>query len=319
MKKLLFLFSIIFLFILTACAQSDDSGSGKTQQNDSKKMTVVTTFYPVYDFTKKIAGDTADVHMLIDGGTEVHTYEPSAKDMAMIQDADVFIYASSEMETWVKSIIKNLDNQKTMVIEASDGIELLSGEEDAHEHEAEEEEGEGHSHAYDPHVWLDPVLVKEQVATITDGLIKADSKNKAVYEENRSAFQQELDELNQAYETAFKDAKNRKFVTQHTAFSYLAKRYDLQQVAISGISPEQEPTPKQLNQMQDFIKKEGVHVIYTESSASSKIAETISDATGAELMVLNPLETLSKEERDKGADYLSVMRDNLEALKASIN
>jgi zinc transport system substrate-binding protein len=232
------------------------------------------------------------------------------------------------METWVETVLENIDTSKVKVIEASKGIELLKGSEshdgEDHDEHADEEEHEGHdhdhghSHAFDPHVWLDPLLVKKEVRTISDALIEIDSKNKDYYEKNTTEYLSKLDKLNDDYVAAFEGAKSRKFVTQHTAFSYLANQYGLEQVAISGLSPDQEPTPKELKGIQDLVKKENINVIYTESSASEKIAKTIADATGADLAVLNPMESVSKKDRENGADYLSIMAENLEALKLSI-
>ncbi|UDM79469.1 metal ABC transporter substrate-binding protein [Vagococcus fluvialis] len=322
MKDILKIASLLLLLVgISACGKQE-------AEKEDGKLEIVTSFYPMYDFTKNVAKDKANVSMLIDGGVESHDYEPSAKDMAKIQNADVFVYNSNEMETWVETVLENIDTSKVKVIEASKGIELLKGSEshdgENHDEHVDEEEHEGHeldhghSHAFDPHVWLDPLLVKKEVRTISDALIEIDSKNKDYYEKNTTEYLSKLDKLNDDYVAAFEEAKSRKFVTQHTAFSYLANQYGLEQVAISGLSPDQEPTPKELKGIQDLVKKENINVIYTESSASEKIAKTIADATGAELAVLNPMESVSKKDRENGADYLSIMAENLEALKLSI-
>lgn len=322
MKDILKIASLLLLLVgISACGKQE-------AEKEDGKLEIVTSFYPMYDFTKNVAKDKANVSMLIDGGVESHDYEPSAKDMAKIQNADVFVYNSNEMETWVETVLENIDTSKVKVIEASKGIELLKGSEshdgEDHDEHADEEEHEGHdhdhghSHAFDPHVWLDPLLVKKEVRTISDALIEIDSKNKDYYEKNTTEYLSKLDKLNDDYVAAFEGAKSRKFVTQHTAFSYLANQYGLEQVAISGLSPDQEPTPKELKGIQDLVKKENINVIYTETSASEKIAKTIADATSAELAVLNPMESVSKKDRENGADYLSIMAENLEALKLSI-
>lgn len=230
-------FSILLLSILFVVA-----GCGNKQETaKTDKLQVVTTFYPMYDFTKNVVGDNGEVSVLMKAGTEPHDYEPSAKDIAKIADSDVFVYNSEEMETWVGSVLKNIDTKKTVVIDASKEIKLLEG---SHEEEDEDHDHdhEGHSHAHDPHVWLDPVLAKEEVNAIKEGLIQADKTNKASYEKNAKTYSDKLDALNEKFEAGLKDAKNRTFVTQHAAFAYLAARYDLKQVAISGISPDQEPS-----------------------------------------------------------------------------
>lgn len=306
-------FSILLLSILFVVA-----GCGNKQETaKTDKLQVVTTFYPMYDFTKNVVGDNGEVSVLMKAGTEPHDYEPSAKDIAKIADSDVFVYNSEEMETWVGSVLKNIDTKKTVVIDASKEIKLLEG---SHEEEDEDHDHdhEGHSHAHDPHVWLDPVLAKEEVNAIKEGLIQADKTNKASYEKNAKTYSDKLDALNEKFEVSLKDAKNRTFVTQHAAFAYLAARYDLKQVAISGISPDQEPSPAKLAELNDFVKENNIKVIYFEETASPKIAKTLAKETGATLAVLSPIEGITKEDQDQGIDYIKVMENNLKALQENI-
>ncbi|ANZ98581.1 zinc ABC transporter substrate-binding protein [Carnobacterium divergens] len=306
-------FSILLLSILFVVA-----GCGNKQETaKTDKLQVVTTFYPMYDFTKNVVGDNGEVSVLMKAGTEPHDYEPSAKDIAKIADSDVFVYNSEEMETWVGSVLKNIDTKKTVVIDASKEIKLLEG---SHEEEDEDHDHdhEGHSHAHDPHVWLDPVLAKEEVNAIKEGLIQADKTNKASYEKNAKTYSDKLDALNEKFEAGLKDAKNRTFVTQHAAFAYLAARYDLKQVAISGISPDQEPSPAKLAELNDFVKENNIKVIYFEETASPKIAKTLAKETGATLAVLSPIEGITKEDQDQGIDYIKVMENNLKALQETI-
>lgn len=297
--------------ILVAC-------SNQSETKPESELNVVTSFYPMYDFTKNVTGEDVNISILTASGVEPHDYEPSAKDMAKIQDADVFVYNSDEMETWVPAVLESIDTSNVTVIEASKGIELMSStEEDEHEDETSEEH-EGHSHGADPHVWLDPVLAQKEVETIRDGLIEAKPENKEVYTKNAESYNKKLNELNDAFINATKNAKNKKFVTQHTAFSYLAREYGLTQIAISGISPDEEPTPKELTRIEDMVKEEQIKTIYTESSASSKVAQTIVSATGVRLLELNPLESLTQKEMEDGDDYITVMYRNLDNLKVSI-
>lgn len=308
MKK----YSSILLVALVSVLLVACSPNKKTETSQGLK--VVTTFYPMYDFTKKIVGDQGEVTMLITGETEPHDYEPSAKDIAAIQDADVFIYNSKEMETWVAAVLASIDTKKVEIIEASQGIELLTGEESDEGHDQDHD----HAHGVDPHVWLDPVLAQQEVSTIAKGLSQVAPNDQAYFETTSQRLIAELKTLDEAFSKAFKEAKNRDMVTQHAAFGYLAARYNLHQVAISGISPDQEPSPNELAKIQDFVKKEKVEIIYTEELASDKIAKTIAEATGVKLVTLNTLEGLSNKQQAAGEDYLSVMEDNLKALSQSI-
>ena len=293
-----------------------------TENTESDKLQVVTTFYPMYDFTKQVAQDDAEVSMLLEAGMEVHSFEPSSQMIAEIQDADVFIYNSPEMETWVPDVLASIDTSDMVVICASDAITLLEyeGEAHAHDHESEEEGANaGHSHTVDPHVWLDPVLAQTEVSTIAEGLAEADPDNAEDYLENAGIYNGKLNELDEAYRAAFEGTENRTFVTQHAAFAYLAARYDLNQISVTGLNAEVEPSAAALATLSDYVKANNISHIYFENNASSQTAEALAEEVGVELAVLSPLEGITEEDQKKGSDYISVMLDNLEALKKSIN
>ena len=306
----------------TALLAGCGAAGSTTENTESNKLQVVTTFYPMYDFTKQVAQDDAEVSMLLEAGMEVHSFEPSSQMIAEIQDADVFIYNSPEMETWVPDVLASIDTSDMVVICASDAITLLEyeGEAHAHDHESEEEGANaGHSHTVDPHVWLDPVLAQTEVSTIAEGLAEADPDNAEDYLENAGIYNGKLNELDEAYRAAFEGTENRTFVTQHAAFAYLAARYDLNQISVTGLNAEVEPSAAALATLSDYVKANNISHIYFENNASSQTAETLAEEVGVELAVLSPLEGITEEDQKKGSDYISVMLDNLEALKKSIN
>lgn len=306
----------------TALLAGCGAAGSTTENTESDKLQVVTTFYPMYDFTKQVAQDDAEVSMLLEAGMEVHSFEPSSQMIAEIQDADVFIYNSPEMETWVPDVLASIDTSDMVVICASDAITLLEyeGEAHAHDHESEEKGANaGHSHTVDPHVWLDPVLAQTEVSTIAEGLAEADPDNAEDYLENAGIYNGKLNELDEAYRVAFEGTENRTFVTQHAAFAYLAARYDLNQISVTGLNAEVEPSAAALATLSDYVKANNISHIYFENNASSQTAETLAEEVGVELAVLSPLEGITEEDQKKGSDYISVMLDNLEALKKSIN
>nr|WP_245208941.1 metal ABC transporter substrate-binding protein [Gottfriedia endophytica] len=286
--------------------------SGCSQQNTKKKndkIKIVTTFYPMYDFAKNIVGSNGDVELLIPAGTEPHDYEPSPKDMANIEEADVFVYNSDAMETWVPKLKQSVDSQNLKIVKASDGIQLIKG--------IAEENG-GNASPVDPHVWLDPVLAKKEVENIKNGIIAADPTHKSEYEKNAAQYEAKLTDLDQLYKNTLKNAKSRVFVTQHAAFAYLANEYHLTQVPIAGLSPDQEPSPSKLGELQKYVKDHNIKTIYFEEVASPKVAKTLADATGAQTVQLSPIEGVTKEEQSKGVDYIEYMKKNLEALQLSV-
>lgn len=296
--------------LLVACGtESSQSGSTNevvTNESNNEKLQIVTTFYPMYDFTKNLVQDTADVSLLIPAGTESHDFEPSAKMIADIENADVLVYNSDEMETWVPSVLETIENSETVIVNASEGIDFIVSDD------------KDEDHAIDPHVWLDPVLAQTEVLTIQSGLTEADPDNTDLYETNAKVYIQKLDDLNQEFETAFEGAENRSFVTQHAAFSYLAQQYDLNQIAVSGLSSGSEPSPEKLAELSVFVKENNVNYIYFEENASSKIAETLANEVGVELALLSPIEGIAQKDQDAGIDYIQLMKINLESLKKSI-
>ena len=309
MKRLIGILAMLVLAgMLTACG-----ASGKAE--DSKeKLSVMTTFYPMYDFTKAIVGDEGEVELLIPAGTDSHDYEPSAKDMAKIQDTDIFVYNDENMETWVPAIQKTLQEGNVHTIKATEGMLLLPGSEEGHDHDHEHGE-EGHTHELDPHVWLAPSLAIKQVANIRDQLIEAYPEKQEVWTKNAAAYTEKLQALHQLYQETFKQAKQRSFVTQHAAFNYLALEYGLNQVSIAGLSSSEEPSAARIAELKHFVKEHGINYIYFEENAKDSIARTLANEAGVSLEVLNPLEELTNEQIENGENYLSIMESNLEALK----
>ena len=294
-KILIGMLSSVLALFLGACSQDKQN-----DVNESHGMKIVTSFYPVYSMVKAVSGDLNDVRM-IQSSSGIHSYEPSANDIAAIYDADVFVYHSHTLESWAGSLDPSLQKSKVKVLEASEGMTLdrVSGLEDI-----EVGKGVDEKSLYDPHTWLDPEKVAEEAQIIADKLSELDSENKDIYQSNAKKFIDQAHELTNKYKPIFDKVEQRTFVTQHTAFSYLAKRFDLKQLGIAGISPDQEPSPRQLTEIQEFVKTYKVKTIFTESNASSKVAETLIKSTGVSLKTLNPLE--ADPQNDKS--YL----DNLE-------
>lgn len=291
----------LFVLVLGACGQKTSQDS-----KEAKGMKIVTSFYPIYAMVKEISGDLNDVRM-IQSRAGIHSYEPSANDIAAIYDADVFVYHSHTLESWAGSLDPSLQNSKVKVIEASDGmtLERVPGLEDM-----EAGDGIDEKTLYDPHTWLDPEKVAEEVQIIADKLSELDNANKDTYQKNAQSYSNKAHDLTNKYKPIFEKASQKTFVTQHTAFSYLAKRFGLNQLGIAGISPDQEPSPRQLSEIQDFVKTYKVKTIFTESNLSSKVADTLVKSTGVSLKTLNPLEADPQNEKS----YLDNLEENLTIL-----
>ncbi|WP_434501084.1 metal ABC transporter substrate-binding protein [Peribacillus frigoritolerans] len=312
------LVALICFTAMVGCSNEEEVKNQGEKESANEKIHIVTTFYPMYEFTKNITKDKAQVDLLIPSNIEPHDWQPTPKDMAAIQHADLLVYNSPFMETWIFSIQESLDKDGPLFIEASEGIPLMEGTEE----ESDQDNGESDHHdedhkQFDPHVWLSPVLAQKEVQTITDAIVKQDPENKDYYERNSENYIQQLKELDELYRTTLDKPSNKEMITQHAAFGYLAKEYGLTQVPIAGLSPSEEPSPAKLAELKKYAKEHQINVIYFEETTSPKVAQTLAGELGAETEVLNTLEGLSKEDQEKGLSYIEVMKNNLKSLEKS--
>ena len=307
-------FIIMLVFLVSAIA-----GCGMNAKPQEKKLQVVASVYPVQEFVKAVGKDRVEVSLLVPPGTEPHDWEPTAKDLAKIKGSALLVYHGAGLEHWVGAVVKPELLGSAKAVEASNGIALL----DAAESESGEEAGHSHGgEAYgakDPHVWLDPVLAQQEVKTILAALIEADPAHAGEYEANAAAYLKELQQLHDEYTAALQQTAKKELITSHAAFSYLAKRYQLQQVPVMGLSPDAEPTADKMAEIIRFCKAHQVKYIFFETLVSPKLAEVLSREAGASTLVLNPLEGLTVEEYKEGkSSYLTLMRENLQQLKKAL-
>lgn len=287
---------VTLLSILSGCA-SNKAGE------DSSKLKVYTSFYTMYDFTSKIAGDKAEVINLVTDGTEPHDWEPSTTDMVALEKADILVYNGAGMEHWVLQVSDSLQND-IILVEASKGVEIISGEEEEHS---------------DPHVWLDAKNAKIEMENIKNALVQADEANASYYEENFKKYATLLDELNEELVKRLGALKDKNIIVSHEAFSYLCKAYGLTQTSIGDLEADAEPDANRIAEIVEFAKENNVTTIFFEELVSPKVATVIANEIGAATAVLNPIEGLTKEQADSGEDYFSLMKANINALEQALN
>jgi zinc transport system substrate-binding protein len=273
------------------------------------KPTIVTTIYPLYDFTKQVVGDKADVVLLVPAGVEPHDWEPAPTDMVKIKKAKLFIYNGAGMEEWIDNLQDSVLRGKK-VVKASDYVSVLPAQ--------FTEDGEpATADMMDPHIWLDPVNVQAIVQGVANAVSEIDPANGSYYQSNAKLYIAELQALDQEYQT-LSHAPRKQIVTSHAAFGYMAKRYGLQQVAIMGLAPDAEPTPQRMAEVIRYVKDHGIQYIFFETLVSPKLSEVIASEAGAQTLVLNPIEGLTDEEIAQGANYITEMRMNLTNLKIAL-
>ncbi|MUG95723.1 ABC transporter substrate-binding protein [Scytonema sp. UIC 10036] len=290
--------------------QAQEAASAPSPQ--SNKITVVSTFLPMYWFTKAVAGDAADVKILVPPGTEVHDYQATPENVKEIATANVLVKNGLGLEGFLEGTIKNAQNSKLLQVDAAKGIQTLDEISPiVKTHSAHEEHNHEHSEG-NPHVWLDPVLAKQQVENIRDGLIAADSANKATYEANAAAYIKQLDSLNSEFQQTLQKTPNCTFVTFHDAYPYLAKRYNLKQVAVVEI-PEDQLSPTDVQNAVKAVKQYKVKALFGEPGSDNKLLTSLSKDLNLTLRPLDSLETGETEPQY----YFRAMRANLETLKSA--
>lgn len=314
-KRLLALLLALTILPLGGCG-----GSVPAQTSEGPhKLKVVTTLFPLYDFARQIAGDTAEVTLLLPPGIEPHAYDPTPRDVVRIREADLFIYTSPEMEPWVQRILQGVQKEKTLVVEASQGIRLMEHAHDSEGARTPSSEAEKPG-AKDPHVWLDPVLAARIAHTIEAALIQNDPARKEQYTRNAEALDAQLNQLDADFKAVFAKTRFKTIIYGgHFAFGYFAERYGLDNISpYKGFSPDAEPTPARIAQLIETLKSTGQDTIYFEELIDPKIARVISEQTGAQMLLLHGAHNLSKEELSSGITYVQIMEGNLERLKKGL-
>ncbi|MBB2941987.1 zinc transport system substrate-binding protein [Actinoplanes lutulentus] len=287
------------------------SGCGGASAGADGKLSVVTAFYPLQFISERVGGDVVSVSNLTKAGAEPHDVELNARQVGEITDADLVVYLSG-FQPAVDDAVKQ--NGSGHAFDAASAITMLSADSaDSHSHEGEEHVEESTS-GTDPHFWLDPTRLATVAEQVGKKLAEADPEHAADFTARAAALSTELKTLDGEFSTGLKTCERRELVTSHTAFHYLADRYDLTQIGITGIDPEAEPSPQRLAAVAEEAKEHGTTTIFFETLVSPKVAETLAREVGAQTAVLDPLEGLT----DENADYFSVMRANLVALTKAL-
>ena len=307
MKKLSMLLVALAMFIV---------GCGGEKQSVSDKLQVAASFYPMAEFARNVAGDKAEVFVLVPDGAEAHDWEPSPSDLSRLGKAQVFVY-NGVVEPWAKQALTALSERKILAVQTGLGLYERAGE-------THEEEHHHHDHGCahgkeDPHVWISPKKAIKQVERITAVLCEADAKNAKYYQDNSAKYVEQLKALDIQLTNLAKNAPRKVFVTAHAAFGHLADDYGLKQLAVNGLSPHAEPTPADLQRLIKVVQEENVRYVFFETLTDPKLAKLVADETGAEISVLDPLEGLNEEGRKNKLDYLQIMQRNIHNLQIALN
>ena len=285
--------TLVLMTVTPAC-----SGDAASVDRDEQMVGVVASFYPLAFVAERVGGDRATVTNLTPPGVEPHDLELTPDDLESIATADVVIDVGGGFQPSVEEAVAA--EASGITIDALAGAPALP---------------DGQDGGGDPHVWLDPTLVANLTDRVAEALAEADPTGAAGFADRAAMLRAELETLDGEFREGLASCRSRVLITNHAAFGYLAAAYDLDQRAISGLSPEAEPDPGRIAELAAEAEREGVTTIFTEELVSAEVAETLASEAGLATAVLSPLEGLSEERAAAGEDYLSVMRTNLEVIR----
>ncbi len=302
----------LLMSLSVACSSTDESESTTPQ--------MVAAFYPFAFVGERIAGDHAVVTNLTPPGVEPHDLELTPGQVVKISDADIAIYEAGFQPSVDDAIEQNPPDSTLEVTEVVSLLEEPPSAESHPDEHAEDDSGEFSSGDSadaplqgDPHLWQDPTLLIPVAEVLADELASADPDHASDFKANAAALVKDLRELDSDFQTGLASCERREIVTSHAAFGYLANRYDLTMIAIAGLSPEIEPSPERLAEIQDLVQSSGITTVFSETLGSKQYADTLATDLGVTAAVLDPIEGLADEDSDE--DYLSLMRSNLEVLR----
>ncbi len=330
-RTLLILLSTAILMssVLYGCSETSVDPAKPQTKDKPDKLSIVTTIFPPYDFARQVAGDNADITMLLAPGEECHTFEPSPQDIIDIQNADLFIYVGGESEEWVDGILSSIDNKNMKILNMMDITdvveeEIVEGMEDHEDDEASsnaETNDVGEDKEYDEHIWTS--IDNAQVIThaICEALCELDEPHQAVYTNACEIYLSELSSLKKDINKIVKNGKRNTIVFgDRFPIRYFADEFDLKYyAAFPGCAEQSEPSAGTVAFLIEKVKKENIPVVFYLELSNGKIAKTIADSTSAETMQFNSCHNVTMDQFLDGVTYVDLMRENLAALEKALN
>lgn len=292
--------------IAAGCGSNDDTADPASKPDDAsgsvagEALDVVVGFYPLEFATSRIVGDgdNITVETLTSPGVEPHDVELTPQAVAGAQAADLLVYSSGLQPAVDQAVESQASEHAYDVNEAAD-LSITTDE------------------GVDPHFWLDPDRMANVSQAIADRLAELDPANEQTYQDNADSLVEDLAELDEEFTTGLASCESTDVVTTHEAFGYLAERYDLKVIGITGLAPEAEPSPARLAEVTAIVEETGVDAVYAEVLIGENIAQTVADETGTQVLTLDPVEGIT--DASPGSDYFEVMRANLAALQEGQN
>ncbi len=304
--------AIAVIASIVVLSNSNASPQVNLQSGTTPKIKVYASFFPLYEFTKNVAGDRADVSSFLPIGEEPHSWEPSIQEIQQLKGTKLFVYNGAGMEAYISNFMSSGEFTNTTFVKATEGITLLKAD------SAEDDKEILAQGGMDPHVWNDPVLAEKEVTNIKNAMEKADPVNAQYYEDNANAYIAKLSALDNSIKTGLSNCKKDTFVSFHNAFNYFSNRYGIHDVWITGIAPEEDVPPQDIKKVIQIAKDKDVKVIFAEDLVDPRLANTLASEVGAKVLVLSPLEGINQTEQQEGKTYLDKWYENLHNLRLAL-
>ncbi|MBD2461448.1 zinc ABC transporter substrate-binding protein [Oscillatoria sp. FACHB-1407] len=314
---------------------TSESPQAETSPIETAELQVVTTFLPITQFTKAVAGDRAEVTQLLPTNVGPHDYQATPEDVQRLAQADVLVQNGLEMELFLEDLVDNAGNPDLQMVDSSEGIATIAtedveghaheNEDHGHDHANEAEHTDGAEHAeaghqhgeFNPHVWLDPKRAIEQVENIRDGLIAADPEGEAVYTANAATYIQQLKELDSEITAMLQPYAGKTFVAFHDFAPYFAESYGLDAEFLVDV-PDENPSPDDVKRISDEVKESSLKTILTEPQAGEESLAALAEDLNVTVSIFDPMET-GDAEAIEPEYYLTVMRQNAQSLIAAFS
>lgn len=304
----------IYILIMLLCLFATCLNGCKHYDYESGKISVVATIFPQYDFARAVAGNNANITMLLQPGEDTHTFEPSPKDIVDIQNCDIFIYTGGESDTWIDDLLLSIDTDDMIVISLADVIGIEEHDHHHHDHEEEEE-------SYDEHVWTSPEYAVKITEEICNAFCEIDPNNGVTYISNTVNYVNLINELDFEINDIVKNSSHKKLIFgDRFPLLHFVKRYGIDyEAAFPGCSGSTESNPKRIAQMINYVNDNNVSVIFKIELSNGNIANTISEDTGAVVKTFYTCHSITKDDFKNGETYVSLMRRNVELLREALN
>lgn len=280
--------------------------------SETTKLKVAASFFPLYEFARNVGGNKAEVYSFLPIGEEPHSWEPSIQQIEKVKGMKIFIYNGAGMEAYVSNFISSGEFSNMTFVKATEGISLIKADSAENDREILAQGG------MDPHVWNDPIYAEKEVINIKNAMKKADPTNSQYYEGNANAYLAKLAALDNSIKSGLSNCKKDTFVSFHNAFNYFSNRYGIHDVWISGMAPESDVPPQDLQRVIQIAKDKNVKVIFSEDLVDPRLANTLANEVGAQVLILSPLEGINQTELQEGKTYLDKWYQNLHNLRIAL-